>query len=141
MRILMLIIAGNSEAETARAVGVTRARVNQVVKRELQGAARHRRLLADEALSIYTTRLETLMKAVWPKVLQQDLKAVEVARRLLESQARLYGIDAESRTEAPMGDQEIPDEDTPKRSDPVVEMAKYRARTRRSATEAVGDEQ
>lgn len=132
-RIMALLVAGNSEADIARAVGVTRARVNQVVKRELQGAARHRQLLADQALSIYTTRLETLMKAVWPKVAQQDLKAIEVARRLLESQARLYGIGADKAdTLPPMGENEIVDPTTP---DPRDELSKFRARARRPAAE------
>lgn len=133
-RIMALLVAGNSEADIARAVGVTRARVNQIVKRELQGSARHQQLLSDKALAIYTTRLETLMKAVWPKVVQQDLKAIEVARRILEQTARLYAIGADhSEGTPPMGDQEVGVD--PSSADPRDELAKYRTRHRPAAGE------
>lgn len=128
-RIMALFIAGNTDAEIARVVDLTPMRVHQIIKAELKNAARHHQLLSDQALAIYVTRLETLLKAVWPKVAQQDLKAVEVARRLLEQQARLYDIE-EDRMPAlpPMSDQDLMDDD-----DPRDELAKYRIRHRRKA--------
>lgn len=89
-------IAGHSEREIGRSVGLTGTRVHQILQTELKNAARHQKLLTDEALAVYTARLETLLKAVWPKVLQQDLKAVAAASRLMEQQAKLYALGADS---------------------------------------------
>lgn len=73
-------------------------------------------------------RLETLIRAVWPKVMDGDLKAVEVARRVLEQQARLYRLE-EQRMGAipPMAEQFVDDEDP----DELDELARYRLRHRR----------
>ena len=132
-RILTLFLAGNSEAEIARAMGLTGARINQIVKKELKNAGRHRRLLTDEALAVYQSRLETLIKVVWPKVAQQDLKAVEIARRLLEQQSRLYNFE-EERIGAipPMGEQELAEDDANPAE--VDDLSRYRNRHREQAT-------
>jgi hypothetical protein len=128
-------IAGHSEWDIGRSVGLSGPRVHQIIKAELKNAARHRQLLTDEALGIYVARLETLLKACWPKVLQQDLKAIEVARRLMESQARLYDLE-EERVGAipPMGEQELLSDDNPANLD---ELTKFRMqRGRRTGTES-----
>jgi hypothetical protein len=133
---MALFIAGNSEKEIARAVGLTGVRVNQIIRRELKNAARHHQLLTDQALAIYTTRLETLIQRTWPGVLKQDYKAIELARRLLDQQARLYDLEEERLPGLPpMTDQELI-EDT-HGIDPRDELAKYRLRHRRRSDEDV----
>lgn len=121
-------LAGHSEREIGRAVGLTGQRVHQIIKAELKNANRHQQLLTQEALQVYTARLETLLKAVWPKVLQQDLKAVEVARRLMEQQSRLYDFTEERAALPPIAEQELVDDDTPT---VVNELAQFRLRHRR----------
>jgi hypothetical protein len=128
---MALFVAGNSDNEIGRLVNLTGMRVNQIIKQELKNAARHHELLTDQALAIYVTRLETLLKAVWPKVAQQDLKAIEVARRLLEQQARLYDLEEDKMPALPpMSDQDLSDDE----NDPRDELSKYRMRHRRRAT-------
>jgi hypothetical protein len=129
-RVMALFIAGNSETEIARAVNLTGRRVNQIIKRELKNAARHHELLTDQALAIYVMRLETLLQRVWPQVLKQDLKAIEVARRLLDQQARLYDLE-EDRLPGlpPMSEQDLVDDNYG--IDPRDELSKYRLRHRR----------
>lgn len=127
-RIFTLFVAGNSEREIGRAVGLSGGRVNTIIREELKKAGRHRRLLTDEALAVYQSRLETLIRMVWPKVAAQDLKAIEVARRVLEQQARLYDLEEERiGAIAPLAEQELADDD---RANPVEtdELARYRAR-------------
>jgi hypothetical protein len=134
---MALFIAGNNEVEIARAVDLTAQRVHQIIKAELKNAARHRELLTDQALAIYVTRLETLIKAVWPVVVQREneaarLKGIEVARRLLEQQARLYDLE-EDRMPAlpPMSEQDLGMDD--ESVDPRDELTRYRQRHRRRA--------
>src|SRR5258708_502856 len=79
LRILELFVGGSSERQIAAAVDLTAARVAAIIKAELIKEAGHQRLLSDKALSIYTTRLETLLAAVWATAVGGDLKAVEVA--------------------------------------------------------------
>ncbi len=95
------MLAGHSEREIGAAVGLTGQRVHQILQQELKNAARHHQLLTDEALNVFVSRIETLLKAVWPKVLKQDLKAVDMAQKLLAQQARLYDLEA-ARVVPPM---------------------------------------
>lgn len=128
LRIFQLFVAGHSEREIGRIVGLTGQRVHQIIKTELANASQHRELLTSEALAMYTTRLETLLTAVWPKVLKQDLKAVDVARRLMEQQARLYGL-LEERPKPTQPDQELLDEENLDVA-PIDDLTRYRLQHR-----------
>jgi hypothetical protein len=89
--IFQRFIAGWSERDIARAANITPTRVHQILQSELKNSARHNALLTEEARAVYVGRLETLIKAVWPKVLQQDVKAIVAAARLLEQKAQFDG--------------------------------------------------
>lgn len=127
-QILQLFIAGKSEMEIAKAVDTDRSLVNRMLKDALKETAQHRELLNNQALSVYVTRLETLIEAAWEKVEEGDLKAIEVARRLLEQQAKLYGLAGSggpTRTGSvpPLSDQQLEDPE-----EPEDELAAYRQR-------------
>lgn len=129
-QILQMFIAGKSEMEIAKAVDTDRSLVNRLLKEALKDTAQHRELLNNQALSVYVTRLETLIQAAWQKVEQGDLKAIEVARRLLEQQAKLYGLAGSAPTRAsnpipPLSDQQLEDPE-----EPEDELAAYRQRHR-----------
>jgi hypothetical protein len=127
--IMQFFFAGWSEREIARhhSVAVTPGRVHQIIAEEMKKLAGRHDLLSDQALPMYIERLETLLKATWPKAVSGDLKAVEVARRLLEQQARLWNLEEEGKLPAlpPMSDQELEDDDA------ADQLAKYRARRQR----------
>lgn len=127
-KIMALFMAGNSEREIGRTVGVTGQRVNQIIKAEMKNAARHHRLLTDEALGVYVTRLETLLKATWVKAMKQDLKAIDTARRLMEQQARLYDLEGDRLPGLPALSDQMLGDDSPVQVD---ELTKYRMRHRR----------
>lgn len=130
--IMQFFFAGWSEREIARhySVGLTPGRVHQIIDEEMKKLASRHDLLSDQALPMYIERLETLLKATWPKAVGGDLKAVEVARRLLEQQARLWNLEEEGKLPAipPVSDQELEDDDQ------MDQLAKYRARRQRRSS-------
>jgi len=135
-QIMGLFIAGLSQREIGRRVNLTGQRIDQIVKQELKAEARHQSLCTDQALNIYTARLETLLKACWPKVTQGDLKAIETARRVLEQMGRLYDIEEERFGALPPANELM---NVDEAHDPRDELSKYRARHARNNV-AVGEE-
>lgn len=131
-RILALFIAGWSERDIGRAPGVnlTGQRVHQIIKAEMKNEVRHQQLVSDQALALYTTRLDTLLRAVWPKVAQGDLKGIETARRILEQIGRLYDIEEERVGALPPVNDLLNGDDGG--NDPRDELARYRSRHARS---------
>jgi hypothetical protein len=127
--IMALFIAGLSERDIGRRNNLTGPRVHQIIKAELKSEAQHQQLLTDQALAIYTTRLDFLLTACWPKVRQGDLKAIETARRLLEQQARLYDIEEERAPALPPMDERGSDEE----GGMLSSLDEYRRRHRRRA--------
>lgn len=123
-QILNLFISGHSNTSIARHYGITPERVGQIIKESLKSTAPHRELMNNQALSVYVTRLETLIQAAWEKVEVGDLKAIEVARRLLEQQAKLYGLHdpVGKGTIPPMSDEELVEDE------PEDELAAFRTR-------------
>jgi hypothetical protein len=130
--IMQFFFAGWSEREIARhhSIGLTPGRVHQIISEEMKNLAGRHDLLSDQALPMYIERLETLLKATWPKAVSGDLKAIEVARRLLEQGARLWNLEEEGKLPAipPMTDQELDDDDT------LDQLSKYRARRQRRSS-------
>lgn len=126
--ILQLFLSGYSEREIAKhpRIELTGARVHQIIVEQLEKAGERFGLISEKALIVYSERLEMLIRAIWNRAYaEQDPKAIEVARRLLEQQSRLYQISDErmGMPMAPMGDNEIADE--------VVELQRWRERHRK----------
>jgi hypothetical protein len=128
-QILTLFLAGWPERVIAQhpRVNLSKSRTHDIIVAELDKAAKRFGLISEKALIVYSERLEMLIRAIWPKATGGDRNAkdVEVARRLLEQQAKLYQItdDRFGMPIAPMGDNEL-DED-------VVELQRYRERHRK----------
>ena len=60
--------------------------------------------MRDDALNaemreLHRQRLETALMAIWPDVVKGDLEAIKVMLKILERDAKLYGIDAPVKTE------------------------------------------
>jgi len=120
--IINLFLSGQRESVIARRVNLSAKRVHQIVDEQLAIASERFGLISQKALVVSNERLEMLLKGIWNKAVSgEDTKATEVARRLLEQQAKLYNIAADVPTRfAPMGDNELTDE--------VDDLRKYRAR-------------
>jgi len=127
--ILQMFLGGWSEREIGRhpSVNLTGGRVHTIIKDKLEETAKQQNLMSERALNIYVARLETLIKAAWSKAVTGDLKAIEVGRRLLEQQARLYDLEEEGRIPVipPVSDQELDEDDE---SPPATELEAYRRR-------------
>jgi hypothetical protein len=55
--------------------------------------------LASEGRELHRARLETALTAIWDRVLKGDLKAIAMMLRILERDAKLYGLDMPIKTE------------------------------------------
>ena len=60
--------------------------------------------MRDDALNaemreLHRQRLEVALTAIWPNVVKGDLEAIKVMLKILERDAKLYGIDAPVKTE------------------------------------------
>ncbi len=74
---------------------------------------------------MYIAHLEMLLKACWPKALAGDLKAIEVARRVLAAQARLFHLE-ECVGQRPLCEEELVDDE-----DFGDELVRFRRRHQR----------
>jgi hypothetical protein len=92
--ILRLHLAGVSYRDIARRAKLSLSVVHKVVKRELAKASQRRDDLEDEATTAHLERLDSLLAAQMPKALGGDVKAAEFCRRLLDSAARVQGLNA-----------------------------------------------
>ena len=52
-----------------------------------------------EMRELHRQRLEVALTAIWPDVVKGDLEAIKVMLKILERDAKLYGIDAPVKTE------------------------------------------
>jgi hypothetical protein len=132
--ILQLFLSGHSEREIAKhqRIKLSPGRVHTIIVEQLEKAGERFGLISEKALIVYSERLEMLIRAIWGRAYSdQDPKAIEVARRLLEQQSRLYQISDDNRGMPlpPMGDNDL--------SDDVADLQAWRARHRKPP-EAMG---
>jgi hypothetical protein len=118
---LQLFIAGATYQQIADRIGLkSRSAVHHIVQRELGEANERRKLLTDEAFSMFQERTERLFQAHWGLALKGDHKSAAICQRLLAQQSRLYGLDAEPAV--PLPAVELDDEEE------LDELAQLRSR-------------
>jgi len=127
--ILDLFLAGHTQQQIADnpRVKLGQPRVNQIINLELDRATRDHIMRNENAMTIYMARMERLVRAAFEHVDDGELKAIEVARRLMGDQAKIYELVDLSPNAGgagpvpPMGDTELDEE-------PLTdELSKYRA--------------
>ncbi|MDF5756640.1 hypothetical protein [Spongiactinospora sp. TRM90649] len=74
------------------------------IRRALQQSKAAEELASEEMLQLTVDRLERALQAIWPKVLNGDLKAVERAESLIWRHATLLGLDQLNRQGIADGD-------------------------------------
>jgi hypothetical protein len=92
--ILRLHLAGISYRDIGRRAKLSVSVVHRVVRRELAKASQRRDDLEDEATTAHLERLDSLLAAQMPRALGGDVKAAEFCRRLLDSVARVQGLNS-----------------------------------------------
>ena len=56
-------------------------------------------VLNNEMRELHRQRLETALMAIWPDVVKGDLEAIKVMLKILERDAKLFGVDMPVKTE------------------------------------------
>jgi hypothetical protein len=129
--ILDLFVAGYQQKVIAAHpdVDLTETRVSQIIKDELKRASQDHVVRNANALTIYMSRMEFLISTAIGHVEEGDLKAIEVTRRLMADQAKIYEL-VDGRVGPgpvpPMGDTEL-DDDVGVAVEPEDELAAYRS--------------
>lgn len=123
--IVDLFLMGHTQQAIAThpKVNLTTQRVSQIIAAEMERSKEDQLLRNSNAMGIYLQRLEILIREAFANVVDGDMKAIEVARRLLEQQAKVYGLadNVPSRNAIPpMSDNEL-NEDTE-----LDELTQYR---------------
>jgi hypothetical protein len=90
--ILRLHLAGIGYRDIGRRAGLSLGAVHKVVKRELAKAADRRDDLEDDAITMHLERLDSLYAVNYAKAAQGDTRSAEVCRRILDSMARVQGL-------------------------------------------------
>jgi hypothetical protein len=98
--ILQLFVAGNSHRSIAAhaRVRLSHRAVGRIIERELATGGR-RGVLAVEARTVFVMRTEALLRTHMPKALDGDVAAAELCRKVLDQQARVYGLNANVASE------------------------------------------
>jgi hypothetical protein len=130
--VLRMFLAGMSYRDIARnpRVRLSAQGVHNVVTRMMAQGARRRGLLSDEAFSVHVERTETLLAANWHKAVSGDLRAGELCRRILDQQARLYGLNTGAGER--LAPEEL-DDDSDIGEDGLDDLERYRLRSQRAA--------
>lgn len=122
---LAMFVAGYTYKQIGEVIGLKSYNgVGAIIKRELAAAAQRRALLSDEAFSIYQERTERLFNAYWAPALRGDIKAAAICGKLLQQEARLYGID--STVSAPV---DVDFDDTDEELDELARLRAQRSGT------------
>ena len=69
------------------------------VARELEKISRLRNGLSEDVLQLELERLDEMQLALWPRVMQGDIQAIQTTLRIMERRARLQGLDKPQRLE------------------------------------------
>jgi len=125
--VLRLWIAGASYPRIGQAVGLTARRVEQIVKTALAAGAARRALLSEEAVAVWQERHERLFEAHWGLALKGDHKSAELCRRMLDQNARLHGLYADTAPALPAPTTALGGPDDGEEG-PVDELSKLRDR-------------
>ena len=127
--ILDLFLAGYHQQAIADnpQVKLTKDRVGRIIRAELERATKDHILRNENAMIIYMARMEHLVQKAMGHVDDGDLKAIEVTRRLMADQAKIYELADGTVTAGPvppMGDTELDDGES------LDELGRYRAQRR-----------
>lgn len=87
------LLAGLTYRQMAEALGVGLATVAADVRLILDRWRKEQVAEIDDWLQVQLRRLDTMLNAIWDKVLSGDLKAAETALHIIERQAKLLGME------------------------------------------------
>lgn len=89
------LLAGLSYRQMAEALGVGVATVARDVRLIIDHWRKEQVQDVDSWMQVQLRRLDTILNAIWNKVLEGDLKAAETALKVIERQAKLLGLETQ----------------------------------------------
>jgi hypothetical protein len=97
-RVLQLFLAGATYPQIAAAVDVDAEKVPDLVAEAFTASdsTARRSTLLENARAIHLERTEALFKAHWASALRGDHRSAEIVARILERQARSFGVEAQA---------------------------------------------
>lgn len=96
VEIMTLRLAGMSQEKIAERFGIKQTTVSAILAKML---AQAQQLNADEMRALENARLDRVQAAIWPQVLQGDLKAIGTYLRLSQQRSAINGLNAPTRVE------------------------------------------
>lgn len=90
--IIRLYLAGYTQEAIGRKVGLSRVSVNKILKQQLATISKDQLFASENRMVIFLARQEQLLRAAFEHVENGELRAIEVARRLLAQQADIEGL-------------------------------------------------
>lgn len=91
---------GFSFKEIGEKLGCSQQRAHAIVHEEFARLRAEQNELAENILRVTNDRIEALLKMQWQRAMQGDRLATETVLKLVDRQARLFGVDAPRKTEA-----------------------------------------
>lgn len=92
-RVMELFVQGNSYQQIATTLDVPVTRIYTDVRAAMAEDAKNRAELAGNARELLIQRSEQLWQRVWKEVDRGSIRAMEVAVKVLERQAKLYAVE------------------------------------------------
>ena len=97
---MSLTIAGLSPEQIGERMGITASGVRALVQRTLERATNRN---AEQLREIENARLDRAQAAIWTKVLNGDLKAIDTYLRISTRRAKMNGLDAPTNINLSIG--------------------------------------
>jgi transposase len=97
---LTLLLAGMSFEQVGDRLGITKQAARDMVHRSLDVAESR---AVDEMRELENARLDRAQTAIWTKVLNGDLKALDAFLKISQRRARLNGLDAPTKIDLKIG--------------------------------------
>ena len=95
---MSLRLKGLTFREIGEQMGISKQHANEYVQQALAETLKERQELADEVRQLTKERLDALLSAHWEKALAGSKESSELALKLIDRQAKLFGLDAPTKT-------------------------------------------
>lgn len=89
------LLAGLSYRQMAEALGVSIGTIAADVRTIIDHWRKEQVQDVDSWMQVQLRRLDTILNAIWTRVLEGDLKAAETALKVIERQAKLLGMETQ----------------------------------------------
>lgn len=100
---LEMRLAGHTFEEIGRTLGIDRGNAHRLVAYELKKVKQRTGKMGQELLEQYQEQLEEWLDAIAPKTKKGDLAAIQTGLKIMERMARLWGLDAPTKSEVKSG--------------------------------------